>query len=216
MTDCSNVEMRELLPEYLHDALGPASRGRVEAHLAACSPCREELATLRLARAVLSSERTPAFDAAAIVRALPRPSTPHAVPSAASPASSPPMAVVRPSVRRSSTMLRIAAAVTFISLGAISVAVTRAYFGGAPSGGDSAIVALSPDTPAVAAVLPGTAPGTGERAQAGLTLHASWRELDDASLESLMGALDDLEAAPLADPETTPGGRALDGALSGS
>jgi hypothetical protein len=113
-------------------------------------------------------------------------------------------------------MMRLAAAITFISLGGISVAVTRAYFGGGSVPADSAGAAMSPDTPTVAAILPLDSPAVGERSGRGLTLHASWRELDDASLESLMGALDELEAAPLAEPETTPGGRALDGTLSGS
>lgn len=213
MIDCSNVEIRELLPEYLHDALGAGARDRVEAHLADCEPCRDELATLRLARSVYAAARTPSIDAAAIVRALPRPA--RQVPEGArSPVR--PVAVVRPAPRRSSTMLRIAAAVTFISLGGISVAVTRAYFGNATSQSAGTDGTVSPDTPTVAVVLPSDTPVSGQRSETGLTLHASWHELDDASLESLMGALDDLEAAPLAEPETTPGGRALDGALSGS
>ena len=33
MTDCANVEVRELLPEHLHDVLDAPTRARVDAHL---------------------------------------------------------------------------------------------------------------------------------------------------------------------------------------
>lgn len=213
MTDCSNVEVRELLPDYLHELLAAAVRVSVERHLAQCATCREELAALRLARAVMSSVRAPSVDVAGIVRALPRPVAPSTT-AARSPAR--PFAVLRPSPRRTSTVLRIAAVVTFVSLGGISVAVTRAYFGGAAVPPQGSQVAVSPDTPTVAAVMPSDDPSTGGRTAGGVTLHSSWHDLDDAELESLMGALDDLEAVPLAEPETIPGGRALDGSLSGS
>lgn len=206
MTDCSNVEIRELLPDYLLDSVGAVGRQRVEAHLAACATCRDELATLRLARSVMSAVRTPAIDTGAIVRSLPRPSR---VPSR-------PLAVVRPSVRRSPAMLRVAAAITFIALGGISVAMTRAYFGGLSAPAEGTTAAVSPDTPTVAVVVPSEVTPSGVGTAAGVTLHASWHELDDAALESLMGALDELEAAPLAEPETIPGGRAVDGSLSGT
>jgi anti-sigma factor RsiW len=63
MTDCSNVTMREMLPDMLHDRLSADARGQVEAHLAACADCRAEL---ELLRAVRAGARAPRVDIAGI------------------------------------------------------------------------------------------------------------------------------------------------------
>lgn len=69
MTECMDREIQEMLPDVLHGTAGPAARARVEAHLAGCSPCRQELATLR---AVHSAQVfTPSIDVEAIVRQIP-------------------------------------------------------------------------------------------------------------------------------------------------
>ena len=47
MIDCPNSEIRDLLPDLLHGSLSSADRVRVEAHLAACDACSQELALLR-------------------------------------------------------------------------------------------------------------------------------------------------------------------------
>src|SRR5687767_12362292 len=73
MTDCSNVEMRERLPDLLHGRLEGAARVEVPAHLATCEACAAELALLREARRAL--DRAPAVDVARIVAALPRQGT---------------------------------------------------------------------------------------------------------------------------------------------
>lgn len=216
MTDCPTIEMRELLPDYLHDALTAPMRQRVEEHLATCAICAEELAVLRTARAVLSTIRARPIDTAAIVRALPRPGAPRLTLSSPSRETQPPAPHSRVVPRRSPTVFRIAAAISFISLGGISVAVARSYLGSGPiSVSDSAVARVdAPVRPALAlADSPTVATPASSR---GLTLHASLSDLDDAALESLLGALDDLEAAPLAEPETTPGGRAFDGSITGS
>lgn len=204
MTDCSNVEMRELLPEVVHDALAPGDRAAVLAHIATCEDCAAELSLLREAHRAMRSVRVPAIDTAAIVAALPRPRS---------------AAPVRQVARRSPTLFRIAAAISFISIGGISVAVARSYMGqAAPTVVDSLRVdaaAQSPDVPSIAANVtePVTPRSVASRA---LTVHPSISALDDADLESLLAELDDLEAAPMAEPETTPGGRALAGAVLGS
>jgi anti-sigma factor RsiW len=188
----------------LHGALAPAARARVDAHLATCIDCAEELAVLRSARGVLSSVRIPALDPASIVSALPRPVGVRAVPAS------------RQARRPSPTFFRLAAAISFISLGGISVAVARSYLGdvtpfavdstvslgdtAAGSGAQGAVI----DVPAAAA------------APQRFTVHPVVGTLDDADLESLLGELELLEAAPLAEPETTPGGRAVASAIIGS
>lgn len=223
MTDCPNVEMRELLPELLHDALPAAERGRVEAHLATCEMCAAELAVLREARRAMARVRVPAIDTARIVAALPRaqganastgpaPSGRrlHASHHAVNHVGAAPLPVVR---RRSSMLYRIAAAVTFVSLGGMSLTIARSYFGASPAAiadsamsQESALQSAPPlavaDTPAIPAT------GTGSTAR-GLGVHSVVGEVDDASLESLITELDQLEAAPLAEPEGTPGSRLI-------
>ena len=39
MSDCANVEMRELLPELAAGALDGATRSGVEQHVSACAEC---------------------------------------------------------------------------------------------------------------------------------------------------------------------------------
>src|SRR4029078_419075 len=47
MNDCLNAEMRDLLPDLLHDRLAADVRAAVTAHVSACIDCREELEVLR-------------------------------------------------------------------------------------------------------------------------------------------------------------------------
>ncbi|NUQ20729.1 MAG: zf-HC2 domain-containing protein, partial [Gemmatimonadaceae bacterium] len=53
MADCSNVDIRELLPERAGGALSAADLARVEAHLAECGMCAGELALIQAVRASL-------------------------------------------------------------------------------------------------------------------------------------------------------------------
>lgn len=69
MIDCPNGNVRDALPDYLHDRLDTARRREVEAHLAGCEECREELALLRALRVTM--HRAPVVDAEAIAAAIP-------------------------------------------------------------------------------------------------------------------------------------------------
>lgn len=203
LTDCSNIEMRELLPDFLHDTLSPSDRTRVEAHLATCAECAAEHALLKSARRAMAGLRVPRVDTAGIVAALPRPMMPA-------------LEHRRTVGRRSPMLFRLAAAITFISLGGISVAIARTYFGEAPATTVDSVMTWRSD-PALGA--PTLARADTPRAASpaeGLSVHPSISDLGDADLESLLGELDLIEAAPLAEPETTPGGRALPVAISGS
>jgi hypothetical protein len=71
MIDCSNVRMRESLPEYMHGLLDLRERLVVQAHLAGCGACTAELAVLERCRTVMSN--VPAVDTGRIVAALPSP-----------------------------------------------------------------------------------------------------------------------------------------------
>src|SRR5690349_6937026 len=54
MTDCPNAEMRDRLPELLHEQLDARARALVARHVAECPDCRAELALLEEARLAFS------------------------------------------------------------------------------------------------------------------------------------------------------------------
>ncbi len=109
MSDCPNAEVRDLLPDLLHDRLDARTRARVVAHVDGCADCRSELELLRSLRGSLD-RGIPRVDVDRIVAALPAPAS------------------VRPRQHRGWRVLndwRIAAAVTFIVAGGTSVLVIR-------------------------------------------------------------------------------------------
>src|SRR5437868_2070019 len=101
MNDCSNAEIRDRLPDLLHDRLDARVRAEVAAHVAGCADCQAELKLLRSARAMFIAQ-APRVDVGRIVQALPT------------------RAQTR---RRSWVNWRVAAAVTFLVVGGGSVAV---------------------------------------------------------------------------------------------
>ena len=180
MSDCANVEIRELLPEYMHGRLGAADRARVESHLTGCEDCAAELTTLQTVRRVYS--RVPAIDTAAIVRALPKSQR-------------------RAQVRSTHRPLawRIAAAVSFISLGGISLAVARSFFEGA---------SVPPEIVDTAALPRGdslkvdTQSGGGVRdTRPAISFGGGVDDLKTEDLEQLLSGIESLEAAPPVEPE---------------
>jgi anti-sigma factor RsiW len=68
MSECSNVEMREWLPDLLYGRLPAGARASVEAHVDGCAPCRAELELLARVRDVV---RAPAIDARRVSSAIP-------------------------------------------------------------------------------------------------------------------------------------------------
>src|SRR5690348_5100672 len=67
MTDCPNAEMRDRLPDLLHERLEASVRAAVMAHVEGCDDCRAEMVLLRESRIVLSPE-VRAVDVVAISR----------------------------------------------------------------------------------------------------------------------------------------------------
>ena len=174
MSDCTNVEIRELLPEYLHGRLSASDRVRVDAHLSGCEECPVELATLRTVRQAL--DRAPAVDVAAIVRALPKPRR------------APARAVRRPV--STTRIWQIAAAISFVSLGGISLAVSRSFFGGGPA----TVVDSAVKTPTVATMASATT-------QPAITFAGGVSDLSAEQVEDLLGTIESLEASPPVDPD---------------
>lgn len=191
MNDCPNAEMRDLLPDLLHDRLDAVVRATVEAHVAACVDCQAELILLQQLRVAMS--RTVRVDVARIAAAIP---------------------AARPSVpmgrsRHTWVDWRIAAAVTLLLAGGTSVmtfvggdtpsalpganraAVTSAGPDGSTSGmgGDSRVDGASTRVAVVA-----TGP-------AELSMGGGLSDLSASELEALLGEIDDLDALPAIEPD---------------
>lgn len=179
MSDCQSVEMRDQLPEYLHGRLDDITRREVDEHLSICEECRAELATLTTVRALFES-RTPVLDTAAIVRRLPAPRATRRP--------------VRP------WMLRLAATISFVSIGGMSLLMARSFFdAGGRAIPDSTVVVVPTDTSPGAAA--GSGPADGTAVPAGLTVGGGLTDLEADQLEQLLGALESIEAVPSADPD---------------
>jgi hypothetical protein len=61
MNDCPNAEIRDRLPDLLHDRLDVSTRAAVMAHVDDCVDCRAELELLKGVRGVMVA-RTPRVD----------------------------------------------------------------------------------------------------------------------------------------------------------
>ena len=103
MIDCTNGDVRDVLPDYVNDRLGAHPRAEVERHLESCALCRDEVTLLRDLRVTI--RRAPAVDVDAIAAAIP----PYRAP-----------------VRRGWTAgWRAAAAIAAITVGGTSIALLR-------------------------------------------------------------------------------------------
>src|SRR5438105_15697896 len=111
MSDCPNAEIRDQLPDFLHERLDEHSRAAVMAHVADCVDCHVELALLREARVALSPLGVVSIDVASITRVV--------VERTRMPVSELPQRGVR------WTDWRIAASIVALALGAGAVAIAR-------------------------------------------------------------------------------------------
>lgn len=179
MSDCSNIEIREALPELLHGRLDEVQAAKVREHIARCAECAAELELLERVKQAYSV--TPAVNTAAIVRLLPHPRS-----------------------RRTFSLgaLRAAAAIIVLLGGAL---ILRTAMSGSEDGKSSQVSAR--DTLVVPLQL--DTPVTGERVPAEpRVLAMSLSELDDLDaeeMESLLSALERIDAAPVAEPDTLMG-----------
>src|SRR5688572_11632992 len=118
MSECMEREIQEMLPDVLHGTIGPADRARIDAHLATCARCREELEVLRVVHG--AAVFTPSIDVESIVRQLP------------------PYGIVVPSpaerhIRTPVTRWLVAAGFALVAFGAGSVVMRRAEVAPAPA-----------------------------------------------------------------------------------
>ena len=160
MSECTNHDVQDLLPEFVAGVLPASERAEVEGHLAVCVPCRDDLAVLEAVRG--ARPVAPALNLASIVAALPAPPTVReSAPMLrviTSPAAPPSMArATRPRrVARtwwSGPGLRAAAALTLVALGGLSVAIARRGTLAITDGDAQGNIVLT-DAPLVVADLP--------------------------------------------------------------
>jgi hypothetical protein len=194
MTDCPNGEMRDRLPDLLHERLEASARAVVIAHVEACDDCRAELMLLREARVALSSD-VRVVDVASIARVV--------IARTASPAA---VETTRRRARSPWMDWRVAASIALLAVGGASFAVIRARQPVAAP----VPTAVSPSEPAPVVqrvatdterrLLPATAtpavPATAELSAAG-----GVGDLSDNDLRVLLDDLDSIDAMPSAEPE---------------
>jgi anti-sigma factor RsiW len=204
MTDCPNGEMRDQLPAYVHGRLDAATRAAVEAHIAGCAECATELALLHSARRVINAG-TPTVDVRRIVAALPAPPAARRV--ARVPG-------IRPARKPVWSTLRIAAALATVAIGGVSIAVVQRLtapeptlvpaVATAPVTTPAPVVAPVQPAPVVATPAPVDVPAAGEVSEgAPLTVGGGMSDMSDADVKALLGAMDNLDGVPDAEPQPT-------------
>lgn len=176
MTDCLRIDLRDELPRYALDALGPDAAASVRVHLDTCAACQAELVVLQTAQR-LATAATPPVDLARIVAAV------TAAPRR--PIAEPPRAVrTRPRWASRSVLAAAASIVLVLGVALPGWRVGRANGAASPR----------PDTVASAA---GSVPASSVVA---VPVEGGLESLSEDDLTALLGALDALEAAPVAEP----------------
>ena len=212
MNDCVNAEMRDQLPELLHERLEAGARAVVLAHVESCADCRAELELLRSARAVLLAG-APRVDVNYVVEALPKPSASRTS--------------LRAPRRQRWADWRIAAAVMVLVAGGTSVAVLNHGSNPAPSPAATIVtptVAAVPTAanpapassatatdvresrapehaPASTAELATTEGATNEAPTAATDVGARLGDLNAQQLQTLLKDIDRLQPVPVTDPD---------------
>jgi hypothetical protein len=188
MIDCPNAEIRDRLPDLLHERLDASVRAAVMSHVADCSDCRIELELLQEAHVVLSSG----------LRAIDVSSVARVVVSRMAKGSMAPR-------RRSWTDWRIAASIAVLAIGATSVVMLRDR--SKDSGAVVAPVALSVPAESVPAsppaspehVVGATSPAVAPSAE--LAAAAEMSDLSESDLRALVDDLQTLDALPPTEPD---------------
>ncbi len=182
MIDCPNGDVRDLLPDLLHDRLPPAHGEIVRAHVDTCALCRDELALLQSLRA--SMRRAPLINVEPIVAALP-------VPGAA-----------RAPRWFGAVAWRAAAAALVVSVGATTLAVVQRQSDVAPVSMASRPVLTG------GARVPSTAPPVTNPALTAprelAVASSSVSDLTDGELATLLGEIETLDVIPSVEVESVP------------
>jgi anti-sigma factor RsiW len=193
MNKCTVSDIQELLPDLLHGALAGAERVRVEAHVATCESCQEDLDVLRTVKS--AAVFAPSIDVDRVVRQI----APYRaiVP-----------AVEAPARTRVASWL-VAATVALFVVGGGSVLMTRQNSPGTQvvDGGVKAPQQTASTPPLVPSKLPAATPDskitetiTSPHPHA-LALAAEADGLSDRGLVQLMNDMDTFDALPGSEPD---------------
>jgi hypothetical protein len=196
MTDCPNAEMRDRLPDLLHERLDVSARAAVMAHVARCADCRAELTLLREARIALTSDMR-AVDVAAITSAVIAQRSAPAV-----------RVLPRHQRARVWTDWRVAASIALVAIGGASFALIRSHHVVMPLP-HMPVVAKAPPAESVSIGPAVTPPAQVARhsasapaaAAAELSAAGGVSDLSDSDLRALLDDLQSIDAEPSTDPE---------------
>ena len=177
MTDCPDGVIRDLLPEYALGLLAMPEARLVEAHVASCAACAEELALLQSARAGLALGVS-RVDIAAIAAALPL---------------APGARTARPMLRRAITRRTW----EYAAAAGLVLAVGSGLVWQRATGGPSARVA---DSSHVRSPSPAALESAGT--QDGITFGGGLSDLSVDDLQLLLGQMDSVKTLPSTDPES--------------
>src|SRR5437762_7253480 len=188
MNKCIASDVQEMLADLLHDAFDDRAKTRVEAHLATCASCREDLDVLRMVKS--AAIFTPSIDVDRVVRQIPPYRT-------IVPASQP--------ARARAVSWLLAASLVLAAIGGGSALIGK--YRGANTSAVATTIARQPITS-----LPTPAPRESIAASAnnatrvpvgtrGLALAADVEGLSDRNLVQLMNDMNDFDALPVSEPE---------------
>ncbi len=208
MNDCRNAEIRDQLPDLLHDRLTAGDRVAVLAHVDGCAECRDELALLRGVHQALVFA-TPRVNTLRILSALPKPGV----------SADAPMIHPRPARSRWADW-RIAAAITVIAVGGGSFSLLSRSRATEPAPPVTAVVPPTPIADTQVAAAPETA-STPSRALARTDPVADVRDVDlpvdddisetgmegrlnnlsEQQLKTLLNDIGEMKAVPITEPD---------------
>ena len=193
MNKCIDSDIQEMLPDLLHRALADDELARVEAHVAACESCREDLDVLRTVKS--AAVFAPSIDVDWVVRQIP-----------------PYRAIIPVRERPASTRLvswLVAASLALVAVGGGSLLLQSNSSRASDSPGYRQLpgaIAKAPASANANAAESVTAPGAvalpSVSAQPhALALAAEADGLSDGGLVQLMNDMDRFDALPGSEPE---------------
>lgn len=193
MNKCTNSDVQEMLPDLLHRRLADDARKRVEAHVATCESCQEDLDVLRTVKG--AAVFAPSIDVDRVVRQIPPYRT--IVP-----------AIERPASTRVVSWL-VAASLALVVLGGGSVLMVQSKDSRASnSAGYNRVPShvatgrdMTKSSPVESVTVPRTVvPFLAPHPHA-LALAADADGLSDGSLVQLMNDMDGFDALPSSEPD---------------
>ena len=189
MNKCTVLDIQEVLPDLLHGKLDARARARVEAHVASCKECTEDLEVLRTVKS--AAVFIPAIDVDRVVRQIP------------------PYRVIVPAAqvptRSRVVSWLVAASLAVVVLGGGSLLMIQQK----PSA-PRVVINDGPDQPGGTSrlTLPKAVPTVGQKPPVvpvprphALAMASGVDGLSDGNLRQLMNEMDGFDALPTAEPE---------------